>query len=299
LLWEQGVGELVAEKLQLRTKPTDLAEWRKVVEAYNNPTSEIHIAMVGKYMNLTDSYKSLSEALVHAGIQTRTKIKIHYVDAEELETKGTQILENMNAILIPGGFGKRGIEGKIIAAQFARVNRIPFLGICLGMQIAIIEFARHQAGLTDANSTEFNPETKYPVVALITEWQTHSGEIEKRHSESDLGGTMRLGAQRCILTKGTLAQRIYDKNSIIERHRHRYEINNLYVPQLAKAGLTFSGRSGDDLIEMVEIENHPWFLGCQFHPEFTSTPRDGHPLFTSFVKAAREMKKHKQKQFAE
>ena len=243
ILCDQGVGELVAEKLALTTKPADLNEWRRVVDAHKNPTGEVNIAMVGKYTNYTDSYKSLAEALVHAGIQTRTKINIHYIDAEEIEKYGTKLLAGKDAILVPGGFGKRGVEGMIMAVQYARENKIPYLGICLGMQIAIIEYARHRANMAKANSTEFDHDTPNPVVALVTEWVSQQGTVEKRHKDSDLGGTMRLGGQQCELVKGTLSQRIYNKDKVVERHRHRYEINNNLISALEKSGLVVSGRS--------------------------------------------------------
>jgi CTP synthase len=243
--------------------------------------------MVGKYMELTESYKSLNEALSHAGVQTRSKVTIRYVDAEKIESEGTQILHDVDAILVPGGFGKRGIEGKIIAAQYARENNVPYLGICLGMQVAVIEFSRHCAGLTEANSTEFEQETAHPVIGLITEWKDDSGDIETRDADSDMGGTMRLGGQKCKLLKGSLARQTYGKEEITERHRHRFEFNNNYRDLLSETGLVLSGTSQDEsLVEMVELSDHPWFLACQFHPEFTSRPRDGHPLFTGFVKAA-------------
>ena len=292
LLREQGVGELVVEKLGLKTKPADLTEWERVVDAVKHPDKEVSIAMVGKYIDLADSYKSLSEALIHAGIQTRTKVNIEYVDSELIQQKGTNTLKNINAILVPGGFGKRGIEGKILAAKYARENKVPYLGICLGMQTAIVDFARHVAKMPEANSTEFNPDTKFPVIALATEWLDKSGNVEKRSPKSDLGGTMRLGGQQCHLVKGSLARKLYQKDDIIERHRHRYEVNNQFVDKLVKAGLIISGRSTDDnLVEMIELQNHPWFIGCQFHPEFTSTPRYGHPLFTGFINAAFAQKK--------
>ena len=257
---------------------------------------EIQLAMVGKYVDLTDSYKSLSEALTHAGIHTRTKVKIHYLDSEQIEKDGVAVLANMDAILVPGGFGKRGTEGKIAAVKFARENKIPYLGICLGMQIATIEFARNVVGLANANSTEFDPETPHPVVALITEWQNSDGKVEKRDSNSNLGGTMRLGAQPCTVRPDSLAYRIYGTDTVSERHRHRYEVNNHYVPRLEAAGFVISARTNSEsLPEMAELDagkhGHPWFYGCQFHPEFTSTPRDGHPLFTSFIKAGLEQHK--------
>lgn len=290
LLHEQGLDQLVAEKLQISTAPADLTEWQNVVEAFYHPETTITIAMVGKYIGLADCYKSLSEALLHAGLKTHTKIKIKYIDSEELEKQGTDLLKDADAILVPGGFGTRGIEGKILAAEYARTHQIPYLGICLGMQIAIIEFARHQAGLKDAHSSEFNPQTPHPVVALVTEWLTAEGQVEKRSEHSDLGGTMRLGGQVCYLEKDSKASEVYGAATITERHRHRYEVNNHYISQLEQAGLKISGRSKDGLVEMIEISDHPWFLACQFHPEFTSNPRDGHPLFISFVNAARKYK---------
>jgi CTP synthase len=287
LLCEQGLGELVVEKLALQTQPADLSEWLWVIDAKNNPQSEVTVAIVGKYTELMDSYKSLLEALIHAGIHTCTQVKVAYIDAEEIERVGTQLLHNMDAILVPGGFGSRGAEGKVLAAQYARENNRPYLGICLGMQIAIIEFARNKANLMGANSTEFDPETENPVIALVAEWMPMLGEVQQRNAHSGLGGTMRLGAQLCHLKPGTLAWQLYGKETIMERHRHRYEVNNDYVKQLEDAGLIISGRSIDDLlVEMIELPDHPWYIGCQFHPEFTSTPRDGHPLFVSFVNAA-------------
>jgi CTP synthase len=291
LLCNEGLGDLVVEKLNLQTRPADLKDWNSVVESIKHPQDEVTIAMVGKYTELADSYKSLSEALCHAGIQTRTRIKIAYIDAEEIEQQGVAMLRQADAILVPGGFGSRGSEGKVLAAQYARENNVPFLGICLGMQIAIIEFARHLLKLSEANSTEFDPMTPHPVIALVTEWMVRGGEVEKRTRDSDLGGTMRLGAQICHLKPDSMAARIYGATEISERHRHRYEVNNNYLADFERAGLTISGKSQDDaLVEMIEISNHPWFIGCQFHPEFTSTPRDGHPLFTSFIKAAKNTK---------
>jgi len=242
--------------------------------------------MVGKYVDLTESYKSLSEALLHAGIQTRTHINIHYLDSEEIERNGSDALQGMDGIIVPGGFGKRGVEGKILAARFAREHKIPYLGICLGMQIAIIEFARDKAGMKDANSTEFDPTTPYPVIALVSEWTNADGEVETRNEQSDKGGTMRLGGQLCKLVSGSLAEKLYGQSEIIERHRHRYEVNNILLPQVLAAGMVISGRSQDNLVEMIELPDHPWFVACQFHPEFTSTPRDGHPLFNGFIRAA-------------
>lgn len=284
----QGLDDIVVEKLRISAPPAKLKEWDDVVEAQAHPTGEITVAMVGKYMDLTESYKSLSEALIHAGIHTRTKVNIRYVDSESIEEQGTGSLEHVNAILVPGGFGERGIEGKIKAVQYAREHQIPYLGICLGMQVAVIEYARHMAHLADANSTEFNPHTPHPVIALITEWQTSDGAVEKRDSDSDLGGSMRLGGQICHLLPGSMAHAAYQKDQITERHRHRYEFNNAYKEKLEAAGLRFSGTSIDNkLMEIIEIPNHPWFVACQFHPEFTSTPRDGHPLFISYIQAAR------------
>ncbi|KPK55979.1 MAG: CTP synthase [Thiotrichales bacterium SG8_50] len=291
LLHEQGLDDIVVQKLglQQRAAHVDLHEWEQVVEALESPTGEATVAMVGKYVNLTESYKSLSEALIHAGIHTRTRVKIVYVDSEDIERDGTQCLEGMDAVLVPGGFGERGVEGKIAAVRYAREHALPYLGICLGMQVAVIEFARNVAGLARAHSTEFDPATPHPVIALITEWVESDGRVERRSEQSDLGGTMRLGGQPCRLAAGTKAREIYAKDTIIERHRHRYEFNNNYIEPLAKAGLVFSGRSLDgSLVEMIELADHPWFIACQFHPEFTSTPRDGHPLFSGFVQAARE-----------
>ncbi|MDO9372070.1 MAG: CTP synthase [Gammaproteobacteria bacterium] len=291
LFHAQGVDEIVVNKLRLTVDKADLSAWEKVVYACEHPTGEVTIAMVGKYVNLTESYKSLSESLTHAGIHTLTRVRIVYVDSEEIEKHGTASLEGMDAILVPGGFGARGIEGKIRAVNYARIRGIPYLGICLGMQVAVIEFARNQAGLAAAHSTEFNPQTPHPVIALITEWQTSDGGVEKRSAESDLGGTMRLGAQPCRLAPETLAHTLYGKDVIVERHRHRYEFNNNYLDTLQQKGLVISGRSMDDkLVEMIEISSHPWFVGCQFHPEFTSTPRDGHPLFSGFIQAARRQR---------
>jgi len=250
----------------------------------------VHIAMVGKYVDLTESYKSLSEALTHAGIHTRSRVNIRYVDSEAVERDGVDCLAAMDAILVPGGFGKRGVEGKIRAIRYARENGLPYLGICLGMQLAVIEFARHMAGLDGANSTEFDPDTPHPVVALITEWQNRDGSVERRAANSDMGGTMRLGAQPCDVVPGSLAHRIYGSTTVSERHRHRYEVNNHYLPRLEAAGLSVGARTrsaiAGDLCEMIELPDHPWFFGCQFHPEFTSNPRRGHPLFIGFIRAA-------------
>ena len=289
-LWlhSQKLDQIVAKKLRLDDLPeADLSGWKEVVNVMEFPEAEVVIAMVGKYMDLTESYKSLNEALTHAGVQTRSKVVIRYVDSEKLETEGTGVLENVDAILVPGGFGVRGVEGKILAVKYARENKVPYLGICLGMQVAVIEFARHCAGLKDANSTEFQIDTPQAVIGLITEWMDESGDIKERNADSDMGGTMRLGGQQCKLLSGSLAHKTYGTDSIVERHRHRYEFNNNYRDILSKKGLILSGVSQDEsLVEVVELADHPWFLACQFHPEFTSRPRDGHPLFTGFVKAA-------------
>ena len=285
----QGLDDIVVSKLGLNCKPADLSEWKNVVSQLERSNHSVDIAMVGKYMDLTESYKSLSEALIHAGIHTKTKVNIHYFDSEEIEKNGADSLSKMSAILVPGGFGIRGIEGKIKAVQFARENNIPFLGICLGLQVAVIEYARHMANMIGANSTEFDDKTNYPVIGLITEWQDENGNTQKRNSDSHLGGTMRLGGQECELIKGSNAQKIYGANKVIERHRHRYEVNNKLISKIEEAGLFVSGRSNDgSLVEMIEIPGHPWFVACQFHPEFTSTPRDGHPLFEGFIRAAKE-----------
>jgi CTP synthase len=293
-LWlhAQKLDRIVAEKFGLTNLPeADLSDWKNVISAMEFPEAEISVAMVGKYVDLTESYKSLNEALTHAGIQTHTKVKIHYLDSERLETDDEQAFEllgKVDAILVPGGFGKRGVEGKIRAVQYARENKVPYLGICLGMQVAVIEFSRHCAGLAGAHSTEFAPESPHPVIGLITEWQAEDGTIETRSHDSDLGGTMRLGGQPCVLQTGSLARTTYGAEQIVERHRHRYEFNNHYRETLAKHGLILSGTSIDgNLVEMVELQDHPWFLACQFHPEFTSRPRQGHPLFSGFVSAAR------------
>jgi CTP synthase len=294
-LHAEGLDAIVCKKLLLDAPPTDLSTWNGLVAALEHPEHSVNIAMVGKYVDLTESYKSLSEALTHAGIHTRSKVNIHYVDSEAIERDGTDSLARMDAILVPGGFGKRGVEGKIAAIRHARENGVPYLGICLGMQLAVVEFARHKAALADANSTEFDPGTPHPVVALITEWQNRDGSVERRTKASDLGGTMRLGAQPCEVVPGSLAHRIYGATAVAERHRHRYEVNNHYLPRLEAAGLGVgawakSAISGD-LCEMVELPAHAWFFGCQFHPEFTSNPRRGHPLFISFVRAALEQKR--------
>jgi CTP synthase len=294
LLHEQGLDDIVCEKLGLKAPPADLSEWNEVVYAKEHPTGEVDIALVGKYVHLTESYKSLSEALIHAGMQTRTRVNIRYVDSEAIEREGTDCLQGVDAILVPGGFGERGIEGKIKTVEFARVNKIPYLGICLGMQVAVIEFARHVAGLSGAHSTEFNPKTAHPVIALIAEWMDSDGSVQIRSRDSDLGGTMRLGGQECRLNAGTRARATYGRDVIVERHRHRYEFNNRFREVLQKHGLVLAGTSVDgNLVEIVELPDHPWFSGVQFHPEFTSRPRDGHPLFTGYIQAARD---HRQAQ---
>ena len=287
LLNQQGLDSIVVDKLRLDVPPADLSEWQAVVDAKAHPEAEVTVAMVGKYVDLKDSYMSLTEALRHAGIRTRTRVNILYVESENIQTEGTACLNEVDAILVPGGFGERGIEGKIAAAKFAREKQVPYLGICLGLQVAVIEFARDVVGLEGAHSTELNPQTPHPVIALITEWQDETGMRQERSTKSDLGGTMRLGAQTCDLQPDTLARSVYGKAQISERHRHRYEFNNNYKDRLAEAGLVFSGFSRDGLVEVIELPNHPWFLATQFHPEFTSNPRDGHPLFTSFITAAR------------
>jgi CTP synthase len=291
-LHAEGLDEIVCRKLNLSPRPADLSVWNKLVDALVQPEHEVHVAMVGKYVDLTESYKSLTEALVHAGIHTRSRVHIHYVDSEAIEQDGIGALDGMDAILVPGGFGKRGVEGKMRAIGYARENKIPYLGICLGMQLAVIEYARHRAGLANANSTEFDPDTPHPVIALITEWQNHDGKVERRDEKSYLGGTMRLGAQPAAVKKGTLAHRIYGKDTVAERHRHRYEVNNHYVSRLEAAGLVISAKTkAEDLTEIAELADHPWFVGVQYHPEFTSTPREGHPLFKSFINAALEQHK--------
>ena len=286
MLHDQMLDEIVCHKLAILARAADLSTWRRIVDAQEHPQHEVDVAFVGKYVDLQDSYKSLNEALRHAGIHTSSKVNIHYVDSEELEKSGLGALDKMDAILVPGGFGKRGTEGKIRAIRHAREHGIPYLGICLGMQLATIEFARNVCGLTGANSTEFDAETPHPVVALITEWLDRTGRIEKRTEKSELGGTMRLGAQRCPVDPGTLAGSIYG-SEVNERHRHRYEVNNIYVPQLEAKGYRVSARTpSEHLPEIMELPGHPFFIGVQFHPEFTSTPRDGHPLFKAFVEAA-------------
>jgi len=295
-LHAQGLDDIVVEKLGLDVPTADLSEWDRVVEAIENISESVTVAMVGKYMDLVDSYKSLNEALTHAGIQTHCRVQVKYIDSEKLETEGLDELNGVDAILVPGGFGIRGIEGKIAAVQHARINNIPYLGICLGMQVAVIEYARHKAGLEQANSTEFDANTPHPVIALITEWKNEDGSLQVRDDSSDLGGTMRLGAQTCRLQDGALVKTLYGKDIIAERHRHRYEFNNVYRKRLEDAGLRVAGMSQDqNLVEVIENPDHRWFVGCQFHPEFTSTPRDGHPLFTGFIKAALAFRQAREK----
>jgi CTP synthase len=296
MLHDQGMDAIVCEELRLTPKPADLSLWAAMVGKLEHPQHQVTIGMVGKYVDLTESYKSLIEALRHASIHTSTKVNIEYIDSEEIETHGVESLKHLDAVLVPGGFGRRGTEGKIAAIRYAREAKVPYLGICLGMQLAVIEFARDVVGLKDANSTEFDPGTPSRVVALITEWYDRDGRVEKRTEESDLGGTMRLGSQRCPIKSGTMAEEIYGKD-VNERHRHRYEVNNRFVPQLEAGGLIISARTpSEDLPEMMELprDMHPWFVGVQFHPEFTSTPRDGHPLFKSFVEAALAHQQHLQ-----
>jgi len=293
MLHKQGLDNLVCDALALTPPPADLTMWDRLVDALGHPRHHVRIGMVGKYVDLTESYKSLTEALVHAGIHTHARIQVEYIDSETIEQQGTGCLEHLDAILVPGGFGKRGTEGKIAAIRYARENDMPYLGICLGMQLAVIEFARHVAGLGGANSTEFDPSAPHPVVALITEWQDREGRIEKRDQASDLGGTMRKGAQRCPVSPGTRAHAIYG-DEVNERHRHRYEVNNVYVARLEDAGMVISARTPtENLPEIMELPGHRWFMGVQFHPEFTSTPRDGHPLFTSYIKAAIDYQEHR------
>ncbi len=285
---QQGLDEIVVKRFGLDVPAADLSEWDEVLDGFLHPSKEITIGMVGKYTELTESYKSLNEALSHAGIRTRTKVNIEYIDAEQLEKRGADSLSHLDAILVPGGFGLRGVEGKILAVKYARENNIPYLGICLGMQVAVIEYARHCAEMNNANSTEFDASTEYPVVALVTEWQQKDGSTETRSEQSDMGGTMRLGGQAITLSAESHACGVYGSESIVERHRHRYEVNNVFLPKLEAKGLHISGRSNDaePLVEIVELKDHPWFIAVQFHPEYTSNPRDGHPLFTGFIEAA-------------
>ena len=291
ILRDQGLDDIIVEKLKLDVPKADLTPWENVFKASKESDSKVKIAMVGKYVDFKDSYISLSEALRHAGFKNKKNVEIAYVESEDIQKNGTDCLSKMDAILIPGGFGDRGIEGMIQSIEYARKNSIPFLGICLGMQAAVIEYARNVLGYNDANSTEFNQDTSSPVIAMITEWMNEDGSTENRDETSELGGTMRLGAQECLLKEGTKAKKIYDAESVIERHRHRYEFNNTYLEELQKDGLIFSGFSKDGLAEMIEIDDHPWFIACQFHPEFTSSPLRGHPLFQSFIKAAVEYSK--------
>ena len=293
MLHSQGIDKIICEQLQLNVQEADLTVWQKLVHATDHPKHRVNIAMVGKYVDLTESYKSLTEALKHAGMHTETAVNITYIDSESLESEGTGSLKDMDAILVPGGFGGRGVEGKILAVEYARTHKVPYLGICLGMQIALIEYARHVAGMENANSTEFDSKTPYPVVGLIDEWVNQDGTVETRDENADLGGTMRLGAQVCELKEGSLAAEIYGSTQIRERHRHRYEVNNALLPKLEKAGLKVGGVSigRERLVETIELTDHPWFFACQFHPEFTSTPKRGHPLFISYIKAAQNTQK--------
>ena len=289
MLHEQMLDEIVCHKLDILARAADLSVWKKLVDALEHPQHMVDVAFVGKYVDLTESYKSLSEAMIHAGMHTLSRVRIHYIDSEQIEKSGIDALKGMDAILVPGGFGKRGVEGKIAAIRYAREHRVPYLGICLGMQLAVVEYARNVAGMADAHSTEFEPATAHPVIGLITEWLDRTGQVEKRSAQSDLGGTMRLGGQPCALKPGTLARQVYGADSVVERHRHRYEVNNTLLAELEAKGLVVAGRApGTDLCEMVELSTdvHPWFVGCQFHPEFTSNPRAGHPLFSAFVRAA-------------
>lgn len=292
LLKSQGLDDFICDRFHLTCPEADLSEWEQVLYQQANPTGEVTIGMVGKYTELPDAYKSVNEALKHAGFKNRLTVNIKYIDSQDVETKGVEILKGLDGILVPGGFGYRGVEGKILTAKYARENNIPYLGICLGMQVALIEFARNVAGMSHANSSEFDRTCEQPVVGLITEWQDADGNTEVRSDKSDLGGTMRLGAQKCHLAEGSLARQLYGAETIEERHRHRYEVNNVLLPQIEKAGLKVTGLSADKkLVEIIEVPNHPWFIACQFHPEFTSTPRDGHPLFEGFVKAAKANQK--------
>jgi len=287
MLCDQGLDDLVVERFNLQADTADLSEWTRVADAHLNPQGEVRIAMVGKYMELLDAYKSLIEAVSHAGITLRKKVHIDYIDSERVEREGVEILADASAILVPGGFGERGVEGKIAAVQYARENKVPYLGICLGMQVAVIEFARNVAGIQGATSSEFHPGAENAVIGLITEWTDAEGNLEVRDQDTDLGGTMRLGAQLSRLQEGSISAQCYGSTEITERHRHRYEVNNNFVPALEKAGLKIAGYSGDgELVEVVEVADHPWFVACQFHPEFTSSPRDGHGLFTGFIQAA-------------
>ncbi|MEX0446995.1 glutamine hydrolyzing CTP synthase [Xenorhabdus sp. SGI246] len=292
LLKSQGLDDYICKRFSIECPEADLSEWEQVIYEEANPSGEVTIGMVGKYIELPDAYKSVIEALKHGGLKNRLTVNIKLIDSQDVETRGVEVLKNLDAILVPGGFGGRGIEGKIMTARYARENKVPYLGICLGMQVALIEFARNVAGMERANSTEFEPECKLPVVGLITEWRDENGNLEVRSEESDLGGTMRVGGQLCHLTENSLVRKLYGQDDIIERHRHRYEVNNLLLKRIEDAGLRIAGRSIDNkLVEIIENPNHPWFVACQFHPEFTSTPRDGHPLFAGFVEAARKYQK--------
>ncbi len=287
MLHRQMLDEIVCHGLDIIARAADVSTWDKLVYALEHPQHQVTVALVGKYVDLTESYKSLSEALIHAGIHTRSRVNIRYIDSESIEREGVGLLEEVDAILVPGGFGKRGVEGKIQAIQYAREQEVPYLGICLGMQLAVVEYARHKAGMPGAHSTEFDPDTPHPVIGLITEWMDSAGRLEKRDQNSDLGGTMRLGGQVAMLAEGSLVRQIYGAEKIVERHRHRYEVNNQLATQLTEAGLRLSARSpNEELAEMIELPGHPWFVGCQFHPEFTSSPRVGHPLFKAFIEAA-------------
>ena len=293
ILGAAGLDDIVVKKLHLHCPKADFSEWDRVVDAQLNPERIVKLAMVGKYMELLDAYKSLNEAILHAGIQTRTRVEISYIDSTEVMEKGVELLAGHDAILVPGGFGERGFEGKILATQYAREYKIPFLGICLGLQAAVVEYARHVAGLSKANSTEFEQDCEHPVIALISEWTTAAGKTEVRDENSDLGGTMRLGGQKCLLETDSTTHQCYRESEIVERHRHRFEFNNDYLDVLSDAGLKLVGKSADGtLVEVVEVPDHPWFVGCQFHPEFTSTPREGHPLFSGFIEAAIAYKAH-------
>ncbi len=286
-LHEQGLDALVSQRFGFNNRVADLSEWDRVIEGIKNPTQEVNIAMVGKYVELTDAYKSLNEALFHGGIHNGVKVNLHYFESSDFQGGDVSSLQTMDAIVVPGGFGERGVNGKVNAVRFARENNIPFLGICLGLQVAAIEYARNVLGLADANSTEWSKETKNPIIALVTEWVNERGEIEYRDHNADLGGTMRLGLLEAKAKRGSKIAQIYGEEVIAERHRHRYEVNSQYEQQLEDAGLVISARAIDnDLVEVVELPNHPWFIACQSHPEFSSTPRDGHPLFKSFVAAA-------------
>ena len=298
---EQSVDELVVNKLDIKCSKPDLSDWERVIQADLNPKGLVKVAMVGKYIDLVDAYKSLNEALVHGGIQQDLKVEINYIDSELLESSNVQeALKDSDAILVPGGFGERGIEGMIAAVKYAREAKIPYLGICLGMQVAVIEFSKNILGLKDAHSSEFNKKSRNPVIGLISEWIDSTGKVEQRNEDSDLGGTMRLGVQQCLLSKGSLTKNLYGIDKIYERHRHRYEVNNNYVEQLISSGMEVAGRSEDkNLVEVIEVKDHPWFIGCQFHPEFTSNPREGHPLFKGFIEAAKNLQDYKRRKEVE